>query len=198
MKSINTNTPNRAGDITLNTSDISTLSPSSGDLLGVNSSGDFAITQKGAATLPIAFSADLRQTNWYGTANYSPGFPLDYRTASANIYNDGTVSTSIGKYNNWTGTWQLGAGQYIVHARWSSRSSSSGKILFRLYNKTDATYHGNYTRLGKGRASCTVHAHLNLTGNKQFQFRVTQYTAQVQYMTNPYLPAVHVKFYRLA
>lgn len=198
LKTINTKTPDRDGDITLNVSDIDTLSPSVGDLLGVDASGDFAITQKSESTLPIAFSADLRNTSWSGTANYSVGFPLDYRNNSSTVYNDGTVTASKGIYNNWTGTWQLGAGEYIVHARWSSRTNSSGKMLFRLYNTTDSTYHGNYTRLGRGRASCTVQAYLNLSGTKSFQFRVTSYTSQVQYMTKNYLPAVHVKFYRIS
>ena len=198
LKTINTKTPDRDGDITLNVSDIDTLSPSVGDLLGVDASGDFAITQKSESTLPIAFSADLRNTSWSGTANYYVGFPLDYRNNSSTVYNDGTVTASKGIYNNWTGTWQLGAGEYIVHARWSSRTNSSGKMLFRLYNTTDSTYHGNYTRLGRGRASCTVQAYLNLSGTKSFQFRVTSYTSQVQYMTKNYLPAVHVKFYRIS
>lgn len=198
LETVNNKNPDSAGNITLNTTDIDTLSPSSGDLLGIDASGDFAITQKGAATLPIAFSADLRDTSWSGTADYQVGDPLDYRTASAMVYNDGTVTPSSGLYSNWTGTWQLGAGEYIVHARWSSRSSTSGRILFRLYNTTDSTYHGNYTRLGKGRASCTVHAYLNLSGTKSFQFRVTDYTSQVQYFTRYYQPAVHVKFYRLS
>lgn len=198
LKTINTKTPDRDGDITLNVSDIDTLSPSVGDLLGVDANGDFAITQKSESTLPIAFSADLRNTSWSGTANYSVGFPLDYRNNSSTVYNDGTVTASKGIYNNWTGTWQLGAGEYIVHARWSSRTNSSGKMLFRLYNTTDSTYHGNYTRLGRGRASCTVQAYLNLSGTKSFQFRVTSYTSQVQYMTKNYLPAVHVKFYRIS
>jgi hypothetical protein len=198
LETVNNKNPDSTGNITLNVSDIDALSPSTSALLGVDASGDFALTSAAAATLPIAFSADLRQTSWSGTANYSVNFPLDYRNASATIYNDGTVTPSKGIYNNWTGTWQLGAGQYIVHARWSSRSTAAGRILFRLYNTTDSTYHGNYTRLGKGRASCTVHAYLNLSGTKSFQFRVTDYIHQVQYMTSAYLPAVHVKFYRLA
>ena len=38
---------------------------------------------------------------------------------------------------------------------------------------------------------------LNLTASKTFSFRVTSYTAAVEYMTNQYLPCVHVKFYRV-
>ena len=198
VETVNNSNPNNAGIIDLNVSDINNLNPTTSSLLGVDSNGDFSLTSGGSATLGVAFSADLFQGGSFGTANYNVNNPLDYRDTDAVEYNDGTVTTSRGLYSNWTGTWQLGAGQYIVHARWSSRSNASGKMLFRLFNKTDSTYHGNYTRLGKGRASCTVHAYLNLTGTKQFQFRVTQYTSQVQYMTNKYQPAVHVKFYRLA
>jgi len=198
IKSINNNTSNISGDIELNANDIDSLNPRNGSLLGIDENGDLALTSKGSAELPIAFSADLNKTSWSGTADYSVGQPLDYRTSDATVYNDGTVTPSIGIYSNWTGTWQLGAGEYIVHARWSSRSNTSGRILFRLYNETDSTYHGNYARLGRGRSSCTVHAYLNLSTTKDFQFRITDYTSQVEYMTNSYLPAVHVKFYRLS
>jgi hypothetical protein len=199
VSSVNGNAPSREGTITLNVNDVSSVTTGADKILGVDANGNFSAIQKDPLTLPIAFSADLKAASWTGSANYAVGDPLDYRAAQVIQYNDGTVTPSAGIYgNNWTGTWGLGAGEYIVHARWSSRSNASGKILFRLYNKTDATYHGNYTRLGKGRASCTVHAHLNLTAAKQFQFRVTDYTAQVEYYTYHYLPAVHVKFYRLA
>ena len=199
VNSVNGNAPSREGTITLDVDDVSSVTPGSEKMLGVDANGNFSAIQKDPATLPIAFSADCGNGSWTGSADYDVGDPLDYRAPQTIVYNDGTVTPSAGLYGNtWTGTWQLGAGEYIVHARWSSRSNASGKILFRLYNKTDATYHGNYTRLGKGRASCTVHAYLNLTAAKQFQFRVTHCVDRVFYYTYHYMPAVHVKFYRIS
>lgn len=179
---------------------VGTFTPAPQQVLGVDGSGGFAIATPTRTDFDIAYSADPELASWTGTANLFLNAELDWRTANAAVYNDGTVTTSAGIYGQWTANYTLGVGEYICHARWVYRSNTTpGTILWRLYNETDATYHGNTARIGpyQNNSAQTVHAYLNLTASKTFSFRVTSYTATVEYYTNNYMPCIHVKFYRV-
>jgi hypothetical protein len=179
---VNTQEPNRAGVLALALTQLGGVTSfNNQQYLGVDASGDPAVSTAGAPSLDFVYSANITGAGWAGsTASMSVNARIEWRrNSAAEVVDSSYVSIDYAGFPGYT-TWgnriTLAAGDYLCHLAFPLTGSSSNTCSLRLYNETDSAWVGGYMQLGEGRQANSLFTHLSLTGSKIFSYRCAAVT----------------------